>query len=143
VIATGAVRDEGLTKELIPPQYPAISDIDVTQALKRAAKESGHRYHVGLYRTGDAFYGLDAEKTFSIWKKAGIKIFEMEAAALLTIASLRGVRAGAIVAVDGPAGSEEAISYELVDHTYFQKAVEAEIRIAIQAIIYLAEADRG
>lgn len=138
VIATGSVRDEGLSKELVPLQYPAVSDIDVTLALRKAAKESGHRYHVGLYRTGDAFYGLDVEATFGVWKRAGVKIFEMEAAALFTIASLRGVRAGAIVAVDGPAAAAEAIAYEVIDRSRFQDAVEAEIRIAIQALIELS-----
>ena len=63
VIATGAVRDDGLTKELVPAQYPAIAHREVIQALEESAKESGHRYHVGLYRTGDAFYGTDPEKT--------------------------------------------------------------------------------
>ncbi len=139
VIATGAVRDDGLSKELVPPQYPAVSDLDVTLALRKAAQASGHPFHVGLYRTGDAFYGLDSEATFGVWKRAGVKIFEQEAAALFTIASLRGVRAGAIVAVDGPAGSAHAISYKIIDRSLFQKAVEMEIRIAIQAIVALAK----
>ena len=137
VIATGAVRDDGLTKELVPPQYPAIADIEVVQALKDAAKLTGHPYHVGLYRTGDAFYGSDPERAFGVWKRAGVKIFEMEAAAVLTIASLRGIRAGAIVAVDGPAGAFEAISYDLIDVGDFKKSVEVEIGIAIQAVVML------
>lgn len=141
VIATGAVRDDGLSKELVPAQYPAVSDLDVTLALRNAARESGHRYHVGLFRTGDAFYGLDVTQTFGVWKRAGVKIFEMEAAALFTIASLRGVRAGAIVAVDGPAAAAEAIAYEVIDRSHFQKAVEAEIQIAIQALVSLAKSD--
>ena len=139
VIATGAVRDEGLSKELVPVQYPAVSDLDVTLALREATRASGWRYHVGLYRTGDAFYGLDAEQTFGVWKRAGVKIFEQEAAALFTIASLRGVQAGAIVAVDGPAAAAEAISYEVIDRSHFQKSVEAEIKIAIQAVVALSK----
>ena len=137
VIATGAVRDEGLSKELVPVQFPAVSDIDITLALRKAAQASGHPFHMGLYRTGDAFYGLDAEKTFGIWKRSGVKIFEQEAAALFVIASLRGVRAGAIVAVDGPAASAQAISYDIIDRSHFQKSVETEILIAMQAFVAL------
>jgi len=141
VIATGAVRDDGLSRELVPLQYPAISDIAVVQALIDAARASGEPYHVGLYRTGDAFYGIDPHQTFDVWKRAGVKIFEMEAAALLTIASLRGVRAGAIVAVDGPAASSDAIAYDIIDRRRFQNSVEGEIKIAIQALGALGKLD--
>jgi len=141
VIATGAVRDDGLTKELVPPQYPAIAHCDVVRALKEAAEEKGSRHHVGLYRTGDAFYSVDGDKAFNLWKKAGVKIFEMEASALFVIASLRGVRAGAIVAVDGPAGSVDAISHTIFDRESFKKSIETEIHIAIQAIVKLAKND--
>lgn len=39
VIATGAIRMEGTSKEYAPIEYPAVADLDVTNALVAAAKE--------------------------------------------------------------------------------------------------------
>src|SRR6185312_9181359 len=37
VIAHGAVRDEGTTPHYVPPGYPAVADVGVVVALRRAA----------------------------------------------------------------------------------------------------------
>ena len=39
VIASGAVRMEGTSREYAPIEYPAVADVDVMQALIQAAKE--------------------------------------------------------------------------------------------------------
>ena len=39
VIATGAIRMEGTSKEYAPIEYPAVADLDVTNALVAAAKQ--------------------------------------------------------------------------------------------------------
>ena len=39
VIATGAVRMEGTSKEYAPMEWPAVSDFDITTALIEAAKK--------------------------------------------------------------------------------------------------------
>ena len=39
VIATGAIRMEGTSKEYAPIEYPAVANLDVTNALVYAAKE--------------------------------------------------------------------------------------------------------
>ena len=41
VIATGAVRMEGTSREYAPIEYPAVANLDVTNALVAAAKEKG------------------------------------------------------------------------------------------------------
>lgn len=140
-ICTGAVRDDGLTNELIPPTYPAISNIEVVNALIEAAKEVGHPYHVGLCRTGAAWYGIDTTQFARIWKKANVNVFENEASVLMVTASLRGVRAGAIVAVDGEAGAVEALTQQITGQETFKKGVEAEIKIAIKALVALGKMD--
>lgn len=140
-IITGSVRDDGLTNELIPPTYPAIANLEVVQALIDAAKESKHTYHVGLCRTGAAWYGIDTEQFTKLWRKANVNVFENETSALLIIASLRGVRAGAIVAVDGAAGSVKAIAKQISGAGDVHKGIEAEIKIAIKALISLGKND--
>lgn len=57
VIATGAVRMEGTSREYAPIEYPAVANLDVTNALVAAAKEKGLSYHTGVVQCKDAFYG--------------------------------------------------------------------------------------
>lgn len=141
-ICTGAVRDDGLTDELIPPTYPAIADIKVVNALIQAAEEVRHPYHVGLCRTGAAWYGIDTSQFERIWRKANVNVFENEVSALLVISSLRKVRAGAIVAVDDEAGAVSALALQIKGgEEEFKRGVEAEIKIAIKALVALAKDD--
>ena len=48
VIATGAVRMEGTSREYAPIEYPAVADLEVANALVAAAKELGFTYHTGV-----------------------------------------------------------------------------------------------
>ena len=57
VIATGAVRMEGTSKEYAPIEYPAVADLNVINALADAAEEMGADYHTGVVQSKDAFYG--------------------------------------------------------------------------------------
>ena len=41
VIATGAVRMEGTSREYAPIEYPAVADIDVVNALRESAGALG------------------------------------------------------------------------------------------------------
>ena len=43
VIATGAIRAEGTTREYAPIEYPAVPDYEVVQALKKAAVGSAEK----------------------------------------------------------------------------------------------------
>ncbi|MCL2269740.1 MAG: nucleoside phosphorylase, partial [Treponema sp.] len=57
VIATGAIRMEGTTKEYVPIEFPAVANLDVTNALVEAAKKLGQRWHAGIVQCKDSFYG--------------------------------------------------------------------------------------
>jgi uridine phosphorylase len=61
VIATGAVRADGASRALVPVEYPAVSSMDVTSALMRAADELGRGYHLGIVMSTDLFYGGNDE----------------------------------------------------------------------------------
>ena len=50
VIATAAVRMEGTSREYAPIEYPAVANLDVTNALVEAAKEKGFIYHTDITR---------------------------------------------------------------------------------------------
>ncbi len=109
VVATGAIRMEGTSKEYAPIEFPAVADYQVVNALVEAARRGGHRYHVGVVQCKDAFYGqhdpdgmpvgYELKDKWDAWVKLGTKCSEMESAALFTVAAARSVRAGAILTV--------------------------------------------
>ena len=112
LIASAAIRSEGTSHEYIPDDYPAVANFDVVCALKASADElstdeDGNRAHVGVVHSKDNFYGeIDPrntavpEKLSNAWAgylKCGCLTSEMEAAAIFSVALLRGVRAGAVL----------------------------------------------
>ncbi len=109
VIATGAIRMEGTSREYIPLEFPAIADFSVTEALRDAARRRNIRFHLGIVQSKDAFYGqhdpdsmavsYELKDKWSAWVKAGAKCSEMETAALFTVGALRRLRVGAVLAV--------------------------------------------
>ena len=57
VIASGAIRMEGTSREYAPIEFPAVADIRVTNALMQAADELEQKYHIGVVQSKDSFYG--------------------------------------------------------------------------------------
>ena len=111
IITTGAVRQEGTSTEYVREDYPAVADHAVVAALAAAAEELGYDYHLGLTASTDSFYAgqsregfegflaRDAEADIEELKRAGVLNFEMEASAILTLAGIYGLRAGAVCTV--------------------------------------------
>ena len=101
VIGVGAVRDEGVSHKFLPAKYPAVADLAVTNALSSAAARHSPEVHVGVVHTSDAFRAPSLAAEIETAMDAGVLCFEMEAATVLTIARLNGVRAGCIFSIDG------------------------------------------
>ena len=109
VIATGAVRMEGTSREYVPIEFPAVADLSVTNALVEGAKKLGLSWHTGVVHCKDSFYGQHSPDRMPIgyelmdkwqaWIKAGCLASEMESAALYIVAQVLGVRAGCILSV--------------------------------------------
>lgn len=107
VIATGAVRAEGTTREYAPIEYPAVAHYEVVKALERAATDLGATYHMGVVQCKDNFYGQHSPETMPVhtwlterweaWKACGALASEMESAALFITASVRRVRMGTVL----------------------------------------------
>lgn len=144
IVSTAAVRTDGLTRQLVPDGFPAVANLDVTRALLAAAEagegEQG-KLGVGITVTLDAFFTGVEEIPHRKYKQAGALAAEMEIAALYIVSTLRGARAGAIVAIDGFADSDLAAEYD--PHTdAVSKAVEREIDAALRALASLARKDK-
>ena len=54
VIATGAIRMEGTSREYAPIEFPAVADLTVTNALVSAAKAKGYPFHTGVVQWSSA-----------------------------------------------------------------------------------------
>ncbi len=138
VVATAACREDGVTDKMIPPSYPAVCHDEVVAALMDTAQKWGTAVHKGLVLTQALFYPGLLESKIKLYAKAGVLAMENEVAALLVVAALHGVKAGAIVTADAPA-------FELVDVAGYQPSeeeimqmVERQIDIALDAIIEVA-----
>ena len=106
VVATGAVRMEGTSREYAPIEYPAVPDFQVAGALVQACQALGKPWHAGVVQCKDSFYGQhdparmpvsgELEAKWEAWKRLGVLASEMESAALFTVAAARGVRCGSV-----------------------------------------------
>lgn len=107
VIATGAIRMEGTTREYLPVEFPAVADFDLTGSLVAAAKAGGYRYHAGVVQCKDSFYGqhspgrmpvsYELENKWQAWLKGGTLASEMESAALYIVCQSLGAKAACIL----------------------------------------------
>lgn len=106
VIASGAIRMEGTSREYLPIEFPAVADFSVTLALKRAAVNLGIKHHVGVVQAKDSFYGQhnpdsmgvcdELNSKWKAWTKGGCLASEMESAALYIVSAVRGLRSGSL-----------------------------------------------
>ncbi|HHX23784.1 MAG TPA: nucleoside phosphorylase [Thermoanaerobacterales bacterium] len=118
VITEGAVRDEGLTKEYIAPQYPAIANYEMMISMIEVAQRKGLRYHVGITRSNDSIYcgqgrtvqdylPMPQDRIVEYWVNAGILNVERETSTILTLAKLFKARGGSICVVCNSSISQE------------------------------------
>lgn len=104
VIASGAVRMEGTSREFAPIEYPAVANFDVTTALIKASKALQLKYHVGVVQCKDSFFGqhepeimpvsYELENKWEAYKRMGCLASEMESAALFIAGDFLRARVG-------------------------------------------------
>lgn len=135
VVATAACREDGVTDKMIPPSYPAICHDEVIGALMQSAAERGTPVHKGIILTQALFYPGLLESKVKLYAKAGVLAMENEVAGLLVVASMHGVKAGAIVTADAPAFELVDVEGYQPDEEELKRAVEKQIDIALDAII--------
>jgi uridine phosphorylase len=155
VITTASVRDDGTSKGYIMPEYPAAADYEVVGALVKAARATSARWHTGITWSFDGFYSRNKVLTpdggigtmshggftqsgmnalLMDMKQARVLNCEMESATILTLASLFGLKGGAICTVSDrtpwPGPSADSIDLD--------KNMGGCIDIALAAMLDLA-----
>ena len=147
VVATGAIRAEGTSREYAPIEFPAVPDLSIANALVRAAKNLGKTCHAGVVQCKDSFYGQHSPERMPVsyellnkweaWKRLGVKASEMESAALFVVAAARGVRCGSCFHV---VWNQEREAAGLDQH--MSEDTTAAIRVGIEALKLIIAEDR-
>ena len=147
VIATGAVRMEGTSREFAPIEYPAVADFGVTSALIEGAKKIGVRNHTGVVQCKDSFFGqhepeimpvsYELEDKWQAWIRMGCLASEMESAALFIAGGFLRVRVGTcLLVVANQERAKKGLPNEQVHDT------SMEIKTAIEAIRILIQQEK-
>lgn len=147
VIATGAIRMEGTSREYAPIEFPAVPDLAVTNALASAAGTKGFPFHTGIVQSKDSFYGQHEPETkpvsyelvnkWEAWKRLGCLASEMESAALFVVASYLHVRTGSCFLVVANQERERLGMDNPVVHD-----TDMAIQVAVEAIRNLIQKDQ-
>jgi uridine phosphorylase len=146
VVATGAIRMEGTSKEYAPIEFPAVANFEVANSLVQACKDLNKPHHVGVVQCKDSFYGQHSPQTkpvsyelvdkWNAWLGLGTLASEMESAALFVVGSYLRVRVGSVFLVVANQEREKAGLENIQVHD-----TEAAIEVAIEAIRNLIKAD--
>ena len=146
VIASGAIRMDGASREYAPIEYPAVSDHTVLRALEDAAENLGKRYHIGVVHCKDAFYGQHNPEllpnsavllqNWDAYLKMGCLASEMESATLFIVGGYRKVRTGTVLlTMANQTRAKKGLSNPIVHDT------DSAIRTAIEAVKILDRRD--
>ena len=139
VVATGAIRMEGTSREYAPIEFPAVPDLIVTNALVEAARKKEIPFHTGVVQCKDSFYGQHEPEVkpvsyellnkWEAWKRLGCLASEMESAALFIVASHLRVRVGSCFLVMANQEREKLGLENPVVHD-----TDLAIQVAVEAI---------
>jgi len=146
-ITTGAVRLEATTSFFVHDGYPAVAHYEAVAALVEAAERLGHRYHLGITATAPGFFGAQGRPIPQLpirypdlaedMARQRVMNFEMEASALLVLATLARCRAGVVCAVYANRTTGEFISGNI------QEAAEAaSVETGLESLLIMADMDR-
>jgi uridine phosphorylase len=135
-IITGAIRDEGTTLHYLPPEFPAVANVEVVAALRDAARRTGVPAHLGISHSKDSFYGQHQPERMPVadhllerwkaWKMGGAICSEMEAAAIFILGSIYRVRTGGVMLIAANQERKEEVRTIVHDlHGVVSTAIEA------------------
>ena len=134
IVAISAIPADSTATHLVggEPHCPTASWELVHEAV-HVAKHSDQALRVGPIVSSDLFYNPD-EGQYERWSRRGVLAVEMEAAALFTLAAIRGVQGGCLLTVS-----------DIVVEGEFVRISDDELRAAVERMtrIALATATAG
>lgn len=134
VIASGAIREDGMSQQMIKQSYPAIANHGLVQRLENAANRKGPGSKTGIVLTSGLFYPELEERPSDYFQNTPAIAVEMEASVLFLIASLNEIKAGAVMTIDGFAVDFDAEQYD-PHRDVVDQGIDRGIEVAIEAIV--------
>ena len=141
-IISAAIRDEGTSRQYLPIEFPAVADLEVTNALIESSKKLGYRNFVGVSHTKDSFYSeVETDRMpmadylhsrWNAWVAGGSICSEMEASVIFILSGIYRTRAGAVTLI---IGSD-------IETLKQKHDPDAMIRVAVDAIRALIKKDK-
>ena len=135
-IITGAIRDEGTSHHYLPPEFPAVADINVTAALRAGAAATRHPFRLGIAQSKDSFFGQhspdrmpigpELKRRWAAWTAGGAICSEMEAATLFIVSATLGGRAGGLMLIFNNLGGR-VVTVEEREAADIERAIQATI----------------
>jgi uridine phosphorylase len=147
IVTSGAVRLEATTSFFVHEGYPAVADYEAVAALVEAAAGLGYRAHVGVTATAPGFFGAQGRPIPQLpirypdlaaeMARQRVLNFEMEASALLVLATLARCRAGVVCAVYAQRSTGDFVTEAARD-----RAEAACVETGLEALRILAVMER-
>ena len=144
-ITLAAIRDEGTSMHYMPPEFPAVADITVIEALRQAAIKLDVPYRVGISQSKDSFYGQHEpermpvaerlQQRWKAWKMGGAICSEMEAATLFILGNIYRIRTGGIMLVAANQESDDP-------NVGVVEELDDLLAVSIEAVKMLIEQDK-
>lgn len=148
VIASGAIRAEGTSREYLPLEFPAVADHQVVCALEQSAKALGLPFHIGVVQCKDSYYGQHEPENqpvagellqkWNAWLKGGCLASEMESSTLFILGSARRVRTGTVLLV---CANQERRKLGYQDPDFHD--TEPALKTAVEAIKHMIAAEKA
>lgn len=132
IIVTGALRGEGTSPYYVPKSFSTTSHTDIVRALREAAQTLNVRHHLGWVYTTDALF-QETPQLIAELEQQAVCAIDMVTSAFLTVAQVRGKKAGAILTV-----SDECVQGKMgFRDPVFLAAEQKMIEVALKAIGFL------
>ncbi|WP_119066410.1 DeoD-type purine-nucleoside phosphorylase [Rubrobacter indicoceani] len=131
VIATAATAQDGTVSSLTQgtPYAPA-ADFHLVHAAYHAAEAAGRKTYLGPIVSSDLFYD-PTEDPGALWRRLGVLAVEMEAAAIFTIAAMKGISAGCLLTVSDTIGKEEVVR---ISDEELKRGVDGMMELALDTL---------
>lgn len=137
ILTTAAVRQDGASRMYVEEAFPAVADHELLGLMKKACEDCNYKHHLGITRSHDSFYIDNEQETLKYWSSKGVLGSDMEAATVLTLASLRGVRAAAVlnnVVIFGE-DVKDGIGEYVDEAAAAAEGERREIEVALEALV--------
>jgi uridine phosphorylase len=132
VIVTGALRGDGASRYYVAENFSTTAHQAIVDALRKAADEVGVAHHLGWIFTTDALF-QETPELINQLNQQNVSCIDMVTSTFLTIAQVRGRKAGAVLAV-----SDECLdgNFGFRDPRFFE-AEKNTIEVARRALRFL------